>query len=100
MSSDFDRNQRESEVVAKIVDKMKSLGGIAKMGNVIDAVGDNMSIDMPPKEIQNLMKTYFGISGSDIQFIPLEGTWKSPYVYLDETKLGEARAPLQAKMAE
>ncbi|GLX68240.1 LCP family protein [Paenibacillus glycanilyticus] len=100
MSSDFDRNKRESEVVAKIVDKMKSLSGIAKMGEVIDAVGDNMEIDMPPKEIQNLMKTYFGISSADVQFIPLEGIWKSPYVYLDEAKLDEARAALQAKMAE
>lgn len=100
MSSDFDRNKRESEVVAKIVDKMKSLSGITKMGEVIDAVGDNMEIDMPPKEIQNLMKTYFGISSSDVQFIPLEGVWKSPYVYLDEAKLSEARAALQAKMAE
>ncbi|WP_435163795.1 LCP family glycopolymer transferase [Paenibacillus glycanilyticus] len=100
MSSDFDRNKRESEVVAKIVDKMKSLSGITKMGEVIDAVGDNMEIDMPPKEIQNLMKTYFGISSSNVQFIPLEGVWKSPYVYLDEAKLSEARAALQAKMAE
>jgi cell envelope-related function transcriptional attenuator common domain len=100
MSSDFDRNKRESEVVAKIVDKMKSLSGITKLGNVIDSVGNNMEIDMPPKEIQNLMKTYFGIGSSDVQFISLEGVWKSPYVYLDEAKLGEARAALQAKMAE
>lgn len=100
MSSDFDRNKRESEVVAKIVDKMKSLSGISKLGDVIEAVGDNMEIDMPPKEIQNLMKTYFGISSSDVQFISLEGVWKSPYVYLDEARLSEARAALQAKMAE
>lgn len=100
MSSDFDRNRRESEVIAAIVDKMKSLGGIAKMSNVLDAVGDNLKIDMPSKEITNLISTYLGISSSDVEFIPLEGTWKSPYVYLDEAKLEQARAALQAKMAE
>ncbi|MFX3633121.1 MAG: LCP family protein [Candidatus Pristimantibacillus sp.] len=100
MSSDFDRNKRETEVVAAIIDKMKSVGGISKLGNVIDAVGDNIQMTMPSKEIQNMISTYFGISSSDIQFIPLEGTWKSPYVYLDEAKLEAARAALQAKMAE
>ncbi|MGM0879582.1 MAG: LCP family protein [Bacillota bacterium] len=100
MSSDFDRNKRQSEVIGALVDKMKSLSGAAKLGSVIDAVGNNMKMDMPSKEIQNLLHKYFGISRSDITFIPLEGNWRSPYVYLDETKLDEARAALKAKMAE
>ncbi|MUT66216.1 LCP family protein [Paenibacillus sp. NEAU-GSW1] len=100
MSSDFDRNKRESQVIAKIVDKMKSLDGIPKLGNVIDAVGDNMETNMPSSEIRNMMAAYFGIGSGDVQFIPLEGSWKSPYVYLDEAKLEAARAALQAKMAE
>jgi len=100
MSSDFDRNKRETEVIGAIVDKMKSLGGIARMGEVIEAVGDNMTIDMPSSEIKNMMAAYLGISSSDVTFIPLEGNWKSPYVYVNEAKLEEARAALQAKMAE
>ncbi|QAY68311.1 LytR family transcriptional regulator [Paenibacillus protaetiae] len=100
MSSDFDRNQRESQVLSLITDKMKSLNGVTKLGDVIEAVGKNFSIDMPSNEMQNMLKTYFGISSSDITLIQLEGTWKSPYVYLDESKLDEARAALQAKMAE
>lgn len=47
-----------------------------------------------------MMTTYLGLSRNDITFIPLEGTWRSPYVYMDEEKLKEARAALQAKMAE
>lgn len=97
-SSDFERNTRQTEVVGALIDKMKSLGGISKLGSVIDAVGNNLSMDMPSKEIERLMVTYFGISRSDIQFIPLEGTWRSPYVYLDEAKLAEAKAALQAKL--
>ncbi|MFF2482861.1 LCP family protein [Paenibacillus sp. NPDC058071] len=100
MSSDFDRNKRETEVIAAVVDKMKSVGGITKLGGVIEAVGDNLKINMPSSEIKNMMAAYFGINSSDVQFISLEGNWKSPYVYLNEPKLAEARAALQAKMAE
>ncbi|MFF2094349.1 LCP family protein [Paenibacillus sp. NPDC058174] len=100
MSSDFDRNKRESQVVAKVVDKMKSLDGLTKMGSVIDAVGDNLKINMPQSEIKNMMGAYFGISSEDVQFIALEGNWRSPYVYLDQAKLEAARSALQAKMAE
>lgn len=100
MSSDFDRNKRQSEVIGALVDKMKSLSGATKLGSVIEAVGNNMKMDMPSKEIQNLLHEYFGISRSDVTFIPLEGSWRSPYVYLDDAKLDEARAALKAKMAE
>lgn len=100
MSSDFDRNQRESQVLSLITDKMKSLSGVTKLGDVIEAVGNNFTIDMPTAEMENMIKTYFGMSSSNVNLIQLEGTWKSPYVYLDQTKLEEARAALQSKMAE
>lgn len=97
-SSDFERNTRQTEVIGAITDKLKSLEGISKLGGVIDAVGNNLSMDMPAKEIEYLMRTYFGIARSDIQFIALEGNWRSPYVYLDEAKFAEAKAALQAKL--
>lgn len=100
MSSDFDRNRRQSEVIGALTDKMKSIGGIPKIGKVIDAVGNNLKMDMPKKEIQSMITTYFGISKEDITFIALEGNWKSPYVYLDDVKLDEASAALKAKLAE
>ncbi|PZD93911.1 LytR family transcriptional regulator [Paenibacillus sambharensis] len=99
-SSDFERNKRQAVVLGAVTDKMKSLGGAAKMGAVIDRVGKNMKMDMPAKEIENMMYTYFGISKEDITFIPIEGSWRSPYVYLNEEKLAEAKAALQAKLAE
>ncbi|CAM4144268.1 LCP family protein [Paenibacillus alkaliterrae] len=100
MSSDFDRNRRQGEVIGALTDKLKSFGGAARIGSVIEAVGNNLTMNMPSREIKSLMTTYLGINRSDITFIPLEGNWKSPYVYLDEAKLDEARSALQAKMAE
>ncbi|NBC72260.1 LytR family transcriptional regulator [Paenibacillus sacheonensis] len=100
MSSDFDRNQRESQVLGQIADKLKSFSGVPKIAGVIKAVGSNLRMDIPAGEVENLLKTYYGISGSGITFIPLEGTWKSPYVYLDQAKLQAAKDALQAKLAE
>lgn len=100
MSSDFDRNKRQSEVIGALTDTLKSLGGITKIGSLIDAVGSNLTMDMPSKEVQHMMTTYFGISRSDITFIALEGNWKSPYVYLNDDSLEAARAALEANMAE
>ncbi|MFC4778489.1 LCP family protein [Paenibacillus sp. GCM10023252] len=100
MSNDFERNQRQSEVLGAITDKMKSLSGVAKAGAVIGAVGDNMKINMPSSEIQHMITKYFGIDRANITFIPLAGEWNSPYVYLDTGKLEEARASLQAQMAQ
>ncbi|TYP77977.1 LCP family protein [Paenibacillus methanolicus] len=100
MSSDFDRNKRQSEVIGAIADRMKSFSGVTKLGNVIEAVGNNMRMDMPSSEVQNLIETYFKMGKSDIQFTALEGTWRSPYVYVDDESLRKAKQILQAKMAE
>ncbi|REE93012.1 LytR family transcriptional attenuator [Paenibacillus taihuensis] len=100
MSSDFDRNKRESQVLGEIADKLKSFSSVTKIAGVIKAVGNNMRMDIPTSEVENMMTTYFGISRSDITFIPLEGDWKSPYVRLNEAKLEEAKSALQAKLAE
>jgi len=100
MSSDFDRNARQGEVVGAIVDKLVSIGGIPKIGNVMDAVSTNLKMDMPKKEMENMLKTYYNIKREDITFITLDGVWKSPYVYLDDTSLANARKELKALMAE
>ncbi|WP_027091100.1 LCP family protein [Cohnella thermotolerans] len=98
-SSDFDRNDRQSRVLGAIVDKMKSVGGITKLAGVIGAVGDNLRTDIPKTQIENMLKTYYDINRSDIRFIPLEGKWKSPYVYLDQEKLEEAKKALAEELS-
>ncbi|MCR2803720.1 LCP family protein [Paenibacillus soyae] len=100
MSSDFDRNRRQSEVLGAIVDELMSLGGIAKIGNVIDSVGNNISVDMPNSEIKRMIGKYMSLRSSDIEFLSLEGVWRSPNVYVNEESLAQAQAALQAKMAE
>jgi len=98
-SSDLERNRRQSEVIGALTDRLLSLGSITKLDDVIAAVGNNVSIDMPAPEIERMIGVYFGIRRSDITFIQLQGEWRSPYIHLDEAKLEEAKAALRGIMA-
>jgi LCP family protein required for cell wall assembly len=97
-SSDFERNARQDQVLGVIVDKIKSLGTVTKAGGLLGAMGNNIRTDMEQMQIENMIKTYFGISRQNVRFIALEGTWKSPYVYLDPTKLEEAKQALNEEL--
>ncbi len=97
-SSDFERNDRQDRVLGAILDKLKSLGSIPKLGGVLDAIGDNVKTDIPEAQITNMIGTYFGISKSDVRFIALTGEWRSPYVHLDRDKLEEVKQALQEEM--
>lgn len=99
-SSDFERNERQSQVLGAMVDRIKSFGTITKIDNLMNAVGDNMRTDIPKSQIDAMIKTYFGsISRSNIRFIPLEGEWISPYVVLNKEKLAEAKQALAEELS-
>lgn len=99
-SNDFDRNRRQDEVLHEIVRKLQTFNGLTKIPDVIDAVGKNLKMDVPKDQIKDLITTYFTINKDKITLIPLEGTWKSPYVYLDEAKFEEAKQALKQELTE
>lgn len=94
-SDDFDRNKRQNEVLNSLVDQMQSLNGVLKIGGVLEAVGDNLKTDIEGKQIKDLISTYWKISKENIQFKPVTGTWRSPYVYINDTELEAAKKSLQ-----
>ncbi|MGG3509804.1 LCP family protein [Paenibacillus lautus] len=98
-SSDFERNARQSEVLHSLLDKMKTLGGVAKVGNALDAVSDNMTTDFEQEQIRNLIATYYDIGKDDVKFMPVTGNWKSPYVYISSSELDAARQALKDELA-
>ncbi|MFD0715116.1 LCP family protein [Paenibacillus sp. GCM10027626] len=100
MSTDFDRNRRQGQVIGAVVGKMKSFDGITSMSGVIDALGKNMKMDMPESEAQNIILTYFNMDRSNVEFVPLEGDWKSPYVYVTSNSLKKAQSALKAQLSE
>lgn len=94
-SDDFDRNKRQNQVLRALIDQMQSFGGIAKLGNVIKAVDNNLTTDIESQQMKNLLTTYWNISKDDVKYRPVGGTWRSPYVYINEEELDEARKALK-----
>lgn len=99
-SSDFERNQRQQQVIQAIVDKMKSFNTILKAGDIFRAVGDNIRMDIPKSQIFQMIQTYAGLLNDKINYIPIEGSWRSPYIYLDEEQFELAKQALKDQLRE
>lgn len=97
-SSDLARNKRQQQVVKAILDKTMSLGGVAKAGSLLKAVGDNVQTDIPKDKIVQLITTYATLSSADLETITLEGDWQSPYIIVPRDRLQAARDALKARL--
>ncbi|OBZ19127.1 transcriptional regulator [Bacillus sp. FJAT-27264] len=98
-SDDFDRNRRQNEVLNALIDQVQSFGGVMKIGSMLDAVNDNMKTDVENSQLKDLIATYWNISKQHVEFKPVTGTWKSPYVYINEKELETARQSLHNRIA-
>lgn len=94
-SSDMQRNERQQKVVAELLDKLKSATGLAKLGDILDAVGNNMNSDIPKEQMKDFITTYMGIDKDKIQYIHLEGEWESPYIEVGAEDWDKAKSALQ-----
>jgi LCP family protein required for cell wall assembly len=95
-SSDAERNERQQVVLKAMVDKMTSLGGMLKLGNVFDAVGNNLKTDTPKDQIRSLILSYATMNKENMTFIPLPGVWKSPYIQVTDADMDKAKLMLRA----
>lgn len=93
-SSDLERNARQQMVVAEVLEKLKSPTGLLKAADILGAVGGNVTTDIPSVQLKDMMRTYIGISRDNINYIHLEGQWKSPYVQVAEQDWQTARNAL------
>lgn len=71
---DIGRNARQREVVAALVDKMVSFGGITKFADVTEAVGNNFTYSFKTTDIPSLIATYKKIPKERIETVKLETT--------------------------
>jgi len=98
MDSDLERGKRQQEIMKAIFQKATSVSAFSKYGDLIDAVGKNMTTDITFSEFKALMN-YFSISsGVDIESIQLKGSdsyINGVYYYqLDEQNLLEIKQTL------
>jgi len=100
--SDYMRGQRQLEIIDSIIDKSASIGSILKYGDVIDALGDNMSTNMSFTD----MKSFFSYAseGKDLRVekFSLEGYdyWPENIYYwqVDDEALEHTKNKLKAHL--
>jgi anionic cell wall polymer biosynthesis LytR-Cps2A-Psr (LCP) family protein len=79
-----------------MVDKMTSLGGVLKLGNVLDSLGNNLKTDTPKDQLRSLILSYATMQKEDITFISLPGEWRSPYIRVEDSDMDKAKQLLKA----
>jgi LCP family protein required for cell wall assembly len=97
-SSDFERNARQHQVISKLFEKLKSTEGVMKVGNILDAVGNNVKSDIPSQQIEDMLETYVTIDNTKIDFIHLEGNWDGQYVHISPEAVAAATTSLQNQL--
>lgn len=87
-SNDFERGQRQQQVITALADKLTSWGSLPKIFNLIDIVTSNVKTDMSLRKMQNLARQFYGsLNSESIISIPFNGYWESPYVLINDSEL-------------
>jgi LCP family protein required for cell wall assembly len=101
LDSDLERGKRQQMILQAIIKEMVSVKSIAKYGDVIEAVGDNMKTDMTFKEMTSFWEYAKG-GMPQIDSINLKGydDWsKGPYYYqVDKNDLENVSQLLKAHL--
>ncbi|SFS33626.1 LCP family protein [Marininema halotolerans] len=70
---DAGRNLRQQEVITQLLDSAVSLNSITKVGDLLDSVGNNLSMSISPKDALRLQSIYRKIPKEQIQSERLQG---------------------------
>ncbi|WP_164984818.1 LCP family protein [Ammoniphilus sp. CFH 90114] len=73
-ASDFDRMDRQQEVVRKLVDKATSFSSVLRIFHIMEIIGDNVKMDFREEEVRKLAMLFRNFSSSSIATIELQGT--------------------------
>jgi LCP family protein required for cell wall assembly len=97
-SSDMARNVRQQAVLNQLLDKMTSLGGIAKWGGILGIAGKSVKTDIPESRIRDWIMSYRKIKPQSIEFLHIDGEWLSPYIVPKEADLVRAVDALRSRI--
>ncbi|WP_226675906.1 LCP family protein [Rossellomorea aquimaris] len=96
--SDIERGKRQQEIMKAIMEKAVSTKGVSKYDEVMEAIGDNMTTDIPFSEMKSFIR--YGTSGKiNVESLSLQGEDSyidGVYYYqLDEPALNEVTDKLK-----
>lgn len=99
IDNDIERGKRQQLIVHGIIDKATSLTSISRYGNVIDAIGNNLSTNLSLGEIMALHSYATNGSGLNIETIELNGSdmyiGKGYYYEIEDEALETAKQILK-----
>ena len=100
--SDYMRGQRQLEIIDAIIDKAASVGSVFKYGDVIDALGDNMSTNMKFDEMKSFLSYATEGRNLNVEKFSLEGEdyWPDKIYYwqVDEMALEDTKDKLRTHL--
>ncbi|MCP1309355.1 LCP family protein [Paenibacillus tyrfis] len=96
-SSDLARNQRQQEVLDKLLQKMTSFSGITQWSGLLKIAGESVKTDIPSDELRRFLLSFQKLKPDHIEFIHLDGRWDSPYIVVKEDELTAAIAALRTQ---
>ncbi|WP_339213247.1 LCP family protein [Ornithinibacillus sp. FSL M8-0202] len=99
LDNDIERGKRQMEIIKAVVKESMSASSILKLGDVIDAVGSNMTTNMTFDEMTSLVSYALNGDGLDIESMTVEGSDYQPgsiyYWQLDQTSLYDVKTLLK-----
>lgn len=98
---DFGRMRRQQDVINQIISETASLKNLTKLDDVFDALGNNVSTDVPFKNMSSLAVSYIGFSSSkDTSSIVLEAEPQMiggvSYVVASQSSIDEVKRQINA----
>ncbi|XOK63286.1 LCP family protein [Paenibacillus elgii] len=96
-SSDLARNQRQQEVLDKLLQKMTSFSGITQWSGLLKIAGESVKTDIPADELRRFLLSFQKLKPDHIEFIHLDGRWDSPFIVVKEDELTAAIASLRTQ---
>jgi len=97
-STDLARNMRQQQVLGKVLDKLASFEGVTQWGKVLEIVGNNVKTDISEDILRKWIFNFRSLKPETLKFLPLEGDWKSPYIFVKKDQLTEALGNLRKEV--
>ncbi|WP_209808278.1 LCP family protein [Ammoniphilus resinae] len=73
-ASDFDRMDRQQEIIRKIADKATELSSVFKVFKMMDILGEHVKTDFTEEKIRGLFLQFRNFSSSSIKSVEIQGT--------------------------
>ena len=84
---DFTRMKNQQLFFRALADQVAKIDNIAKLPGVVSAVAPYVQTDMSLIQMMDLAKALKGAGSKNMYTATAKGTWRSPFVYMDEANL-------------